>query len=108
MDMAVRVTNDGGKTIQAAGWQVHSDNHALVFDPTDPNHLIEGNDGGLYESYDHGRTWRHFINLPVTQFYRVSIDNAQPFYHIYGGAQDNGSQGVPSRTANRAGIRTSD
>jgi len=108
MDMAVRVTEDGGKTIRAAGWQVHSDNHALNFDPTDPNHLLEGNDGGLYESYDHGRTWRHFNNIPVTQFYRVSVDNALPFYNVYGGAQDNGSQGVPSRTTNRVGIRTSD
>jgi photosystem II stability/assembly factor-like uncharacterized protein len=108
MDMTVRVTEDGGKTVRAAGWNVHSDNHALVFDPADPNHLIEGNDGGLYESNDHGATWRHFNNLPVTQFYRVSVDNALPFYNIYGGTQDNGSQGVPSRTMNRAGIRTSD
>ena len=108
MDSSVRVTEDGGKTMRQAGWQVHSDNHALVFDPTDPNHLLEGNDGGLYESYDHGRSWRHFNNIPVTQFYRVSVDNALPFYNIYGGAQDNGSQGVPSRTNRRAGIRTSD
>jgi photosystem II stability/assembly factor-like uncharacterized protein len=108
MDVAVRVTEDGGKTITAAGWQVHSDNHSLTFDPTDPKHLIEGNDGGLYESYDHGLSWRHFNNIPVTQFYRVSVDNGLPFYNIYGGAQDNGSQGVPSRTMNRAGIRTSD
>ena len=108
MDMAVRVTNDGGRTIQPAGWQVHSDNHALAFDPTDPDHLLEGNDGGLFESYDHGRTWRHFNNIPVTQFYRVSVDNGVPFYNVYGGAQDNGSQGAPSRTPNRAGIRTSD
>jgi photosystem II stability/assembly factor-like uncharacterized protein len=108
MDMAVRVTEDGGKTIKPAGFQVHSDNHALVFDPTDPNHLLEGNDGGLFESWDHGRSWRHFNNIPVTQFYRVSVDNGQPFYNIYGGAQDNGSQGVPSRTTNRVGIRTSD
>jgi photosystem II stability/assembly factor-like uncharacterized protein len=108
MDMMVRVTEDGGKTIQPTGWQVHADNHSLTFDPADPNHLIEGNDGGLYESYDHGRSWRHFNVLPVAQFYRVSVDNAGPFYRIYGGTQDNGSQGVPSRTANRAGIRTSD
>jgi len=108
MDVAVRVTEDGGKTVTAAGWQVHSDNHSLTFDPTDPNHLIEGNDGGLYETYDHGLSWRHFNNIPVTQFYRVSVDNGLPFYNIYGGAQDNGSQGVPSRIMNRAGIRTSD
>jgi hypothetical protein len=62
----------------------------------------------LYESYDHGRSWRHFNNIPVTHFYRVSVDNGLPFYNIYGGTQDNGSQGVPSRTMNRAGIRTSD
>jgi photosystem II stability/assembly factor-like uncharacterized protein len=118
MDINVFVTEDGGKTVQSAfggggggggrGFGLHSDNHALVFDPTDQNHLIEGNDGGLYESYDHGRTWRHFNNIPVTQFYRVSVDNGLPFYNVYGGTQDNGSQGVPSRTIDAAGIRTSD
>lgn len=108
MDTIVRMTDDGGKTVKPAGFQVHADNHALVFDPTDANHLLEGNDGGLYESYDHGHTWRHFNNIPVTQFYRVSVDNGLPFYNIYGGAQDNGSQGVPSHTIDRAGIRVSD
>jgi photosystem II stability/assembly factor-like uncharacterized protein len=108
MDTTVRLTTDGGKTITPAGFQVHSDNHALVFDPTDPNHLLEGNDGGLYESYDKGKSWRHYNAIPVTQFYRVSVDYGLPFYNIYGGAQDNGSQGTPSRSINRAGIRTSD
>jgi photosystem II stability/assembly factor-like uncharacterized protein len=107
MHMNVMVTDDGGKTVRNAGFQVHSDNHALIFDPSDANHLIEGNDGGLYESYDHGRSWRHFNNIPVTQFYRVSVDNGLPFYNIYGGTQDNGSQGVPSRTNLREGIPTS-
>ena len=108
MDMAIHVTSDGGRTLPVAGWQIHSDNHSLTFDPGDPNHLLVGNDGGLYETYDHGLSWRHFNNIPVTQFYRVSVDNGLPFYNLYGGTQDNGSQGVPSRTINRAGIRTSD
>jgi len=108
MDVTIHVTEDGGKTVPAAGWQIHSDNHSITFDPGDDNHIIVGNDGGLYETYDKGRSWRHFNNIPVTQFYRVSVDNGLPFYNLYGGAQDNGSQGAPSRTLNRAGIRTSD
>ena len=108
MDMAIHVTNDGGKTLPTAGWQIHSDNHSITFDPGDANHILVGNDGGLFETFDKGRTWRHFNNIPVTQFYRVSVDNGLPFYNIYGGTQDNGSQGAPSRTTNRVGIRTSD
>ncbi len=108
VDVAIQVTEDGGKTVKPAGWRVHSDNHSITFDPGDANHLLVGNDGGLYESYDAGRTWKHFDNLPVIQFYRVSTDNGLPFYNIYGGTQDNGSQGVPSRTNSRAGIRAAD
>jgi photosystem II stability/assembly factor-like uncharacterized protein len=108
MDIQVQVTDDGGKTFRRQPWAVHVDHHALWIDPADPDHLLSGNDGGLYETFDGGRAWRRFDTLSTTQFYRVAVDNALPFYNVYGGAQDNGSMGGPSRTRNRVGIRTSD
>jgi len=108
MDMVVQMTSDGGKTFQRQSWGTHVDHHAIVIDPADPLHLLSGNDGGLYETYDGGKSWRHFDTLSSTQFYRVAVDNAVPFYNVYGGAQDNGSMGGPARTRNQAGIRTSD
>ena len=102
-------SDDGGKT-----WRqhptpgVHVDHHAMWFNTVEKNHIILGNDGGLYESWDDGRTWRHFINLPITQFYRVSVDNMKPFYNVCGGSQDNGSMCGPHRSLNSVGVRTSD
>jgi len=102
-------STDGGKTwTQVPLPGVHVDHHDIVFDPADPKHYIIANDGGLYESWDALKTFRHFTNLPLSQFYRVSTDNARPFYHVCGGAQDNGSICGPSRSLNRVGIRTSD
>ncbi len=102
-------SQDGGRTWRTFPTQgVHVDHHVVWFNPTDTRHILLGNDGGLYETWDDGLTWRHFSNLPVTQFYRVSVDNMAPFYNVCGGAQDNGSVCGPHRTANSVGIRTSD
>ena len=102
-------SEDGGITWRVVPMPgVHVDYHEVILDPSDHRHLLIGNDGGLYETYDDMKTWRHFTNLPLSQFYRISTDNARPFYHVCGGSQDNGSVCGPSRTLNRAGIRTSD
>ena len=102
-------SQDGGKTWKQVDLPgVHVDHHDIVFDPRDPKHYLIANDGGLYETYDGFQTFRHFINLPLSQFYRIATDNSRPFYRICGGAQDNGTICGPSRTLNRAGIRTSD
>jgi len=102
-------SQDGGRTWRTHPTQgVHVDHHVVWFNPSDPRHTVLGNDGGLYESWDRGATWRHFTNLPVAQFYRVSVDNMAPFYNVCGGTQDNGSMCGPHRTQNAVGIRTSD
>jgi photosystem II stability/assembly factor-like uncharacterized protein len=111
VDTNLEVSVDGGHNWKRAGFEelgMHVDHHVVAWDPVDRHHMLVGNDGGLYETYDEGKTWRFFANLPVTQFYRVSTDNAKPFYHVCGGAQDNWSTCGPSRTMNRWGIRTSD
>jgi photosystem II stability/assembly factor-like uncharacterized protein len=110
MDVFLQVTRDGGRTFDylGTGREKHSDNHALWIDPADGQHLLAGTDAGLYESFDEGTTWRHFPNLPVSQFYKLGLDNAEPFYNIVGGAQDLGTLIGPSRTRNIEGVRNQD
>ncbi|TVP43824.1 MAG: glycosyl hydrolase [Mongoliibacter sp.] len=110
MDVFLHRTRDGGKTISygETGRGKHSDNHALWIDPSNDLHLIVGTDGGLYESFDEGETWRLFPNLPISQFYKVGLDNAEPFYNVVMGAQDLGTLLGPSRTTNIEGVRNQD
>lgn len=110
MDVFLHVTRDGGATFEILGdgRQKHSDNHALVIDPEDPRHLLAGTDASLYESFDDGATWRQFPNLPISQFYKLALDDAEPFYNILGGAQDEGTLFGPSRTLNVDGVRNRD
>ncbi len=96
---------DGGKTMRRVkNTNRHVDDHALWIDPKEPTYMLVGCDGGLYETLDRGENWRHFPNLPITQFYRVAVDNSLPFYYVYGGTQDNNTLGGPSRTLDRIGI----
>ncbi len=98
-------TEDGGKTWKTLGLKgKHVDDHALWIDPKNTEHLRMGCDGGLYETFDGGKNWIHFSNLPITQFYRVAVDNSKPFYYVYGGTQDNSSMGGPSRNINSKGV----
>ena len=100
-------TLDGGKTWTPVGNNKrHVDDHAMWIDPDDTRHFLIGGDGGIYETYDGGKEYIFKSNLPVTQFYRVQVDNSLPFYYVYGGTQDNSSLGGPSRNTSSAGVLT--
>ena len=100
-----KVSHDGGKTWKNIGNNKrHVDDHALWIDPSNTRHFMIGGDGGVYETFDAGKEFIHKTNLPVTQFYRVNVDNDYPFYNVYGGTQDNNSFGGPSQTTYSDGI----
>ncbi|MBD3872992.1 MAG: glycosyl hydrolase, partial [Acidobacteria bacterium] len=109
MDTFLKVSLDGGKTFKRVGEKKkHVDNHAMWIDPDNTEHFLIGCDGGIYDSYDGGASYRFFENLPITQFYRVSVDSSKPFYYVYGGTQDNNSLGGPHRTLDSNGISNED
>lgn len=109
MDTYLHHTEDGGKTfVQTGEKNKHVDNHAIWIDPSNTNHWLVGCDGGLYETFSHAKEWFYFANLPIIQYYKATTDNAEPFYNIYGGTQDNNSMGGPARTNNVAGILNTD
>lgn len=109
MGFAISVSDDGGKNFRPIGEKSkHVDNHSLWVNPKNTNHMINGCDGGIYETWDRARTWQYKANLPIIQFYKVEVDNTEPFYYVYGGTQDNNSLGGPSRTRNENGITNDD
>ncbi|GAB5527381.1 MAG: hypothetical protein Roseis2KO_52530 [Roseivirga sp.] len=100
-------SSDSGRTFRAPRQTLHGDDRILWVNPKDSRHVIKGDDGGIGISYDRTKTWLFVTNLPVSQFYRVSVDNAVP-YNVYGGLQDNGSWVGPNETYRSDGILNSD
>lgn len=98
-------SEDAARTFRAMDGSVHSDVHDAWIDPNNTKHVLLATDGGVYESHDRGYSFRHWGNLPLSQYYRVSVDNHKPF-RIYGGLQDNGSWYGPS--AKPGGITNAD
>lgn len=99
---------DGGRSFRSITSRSHIDFHALWIDPKNPKRMWHGQDGGIGVSYDGGESWEAVYNMPLGQFYQVHADNRQPFYHVMGGLQDNGSWTGPSRTREPAGIMNDD
>jgi len=101
-------SEDGGKTFRTDRVRrIHGDYHALWINPKDSRHMITGSDGGIYWSYDSGKTWDYVDTIAVGQFYEVGFDMRKPYW-IYGGLQDNSNWGGPSRTLDTLGITTED
>jgi len=104
MSVRMHVSRDGGETWKS-GFDsgLHADQHAMWIDPANPRHILLGNDGGLAITWDRGANWDYQNNLPIAQYYAIGVDQRDPYW-IYGGTQDNGTWGVPSRGATSRGI----
>ena len=101
-------SEDGGRTFSQNRFRdVHSDNHGIWIDPNNSDHVMSGNDGGVWVTWDSGRNWQHINNFVVAQFYEVAYDYQKP-YHVCGGLQDNYSWCGPSSTAQTRGIGNED
>jgi photosystem II stability/assembly factor-like uncharacterized protein len=101
------VSKDMGKTFRAISGGTHSDHHALWIDPSNPLHLIDGNDGGIDITYDGGRNWNDIQHMALAEVYQIGFDMRKPYY-VYCGLQDNGSWGGPSASLDTAGITNDD
>ena len=87
-----KYSDDGGKTRTPINVKFkHVDDHAMAFHPTNNDFMLIGSDGGIYETHDDMKKWRYIENMPITQFYKIAVDDAEPFYYVYGGTQDNSS-----------------
>jgi photosystem II stability/assembly factor-like uncharacterized protein len=107
LGVAFHISSDGGKTFGVGAKGVHVDHHSLWINPKNSDHLVLGNDGGLYVSRDKDKSWTPNRGLPISQFYAIGVDMRKP-YRVYGGTQDNGSWGGPSATRNLEGITLAD
>ncbi len=103
------VSDDGGRSFRnLVRTAVHVDHHVLWVNPRDQDHLMVGNDGGIYISRDRGEHWLWQSNVPVMQLYTAAVDMQEPFFHVYWGTQDNGLWGGPTGTRYSDGISNED
>ena len=107
LGLSASYSSDGGATFGGLGGATHGDHHAFWVDPANGKHVLLGNDGGVYQSWDRGQTWNYHSNIVASQFYHVTVDSKRP-YTVYGGLQDNGSWGAPSRFRGNRGANNFD
>lgn len=111
VEVRVMFSDNGGKTFKAAPWngnkKAHVDTRGIWIDPLNSNHILNGNDGGVSETWDGGKHWSQKETISAQQFYDVSVDSEFP-YNVMGGTQDNGCWMGPSRNRNRYGVFPAD